>query len=78
MKIDNLKTFQDGITFIHLTEILSGKSVPLGKYVLLGNIRVWKIENISAAISFLSSEGVDRGHLSPEGLLFDIACRVNF
>jgi len=66
-KINDLETdLHDGILLIQLLEIISDKS--LGKYNQTPKIKPQKLENLSAALKFIASQGIKLVGIGPEDI----------
>jgi len=67
LKINELETdLSDGILLIQLLEILSDKS--LGKFNKTPKIKPQKLENLSAALKFITSQGIKLVGIGPEDI----------
>eukprot|EP01104_Vermistella_antarctica_P021500 TRINITY_DN975_c0_g1_i1.p1 TRINITY_DN975_c0_g1~~TRINITY_DN975_c0_g1_i1.p1 ORF type:complete len:831 (+),score=248.61 TRINITY_DN975_c0_g1_i1:196-2493(+) len=68
MKLDDLQTgLDDGIKFINLLEVISGKS--LGSYNKRIRVRPQALENCGKGLNFLRSEGIRLVGIGPEDLV---------
>jgi filamin len=66
IKIEDMFTdLSDGIILINLLEILSAKQ--LGKYNKKPTLKPQKLENISAGLRFITSQGIKLVAIGPEG-----------
>ena len=68
LKIEDLQTgLDDGINFINLLEVISGKS--LGRYNKTIRVRPQALENCGKGLDFLRSEGIRLVGIGPEDLV---------